>query len=866
MASGAHRVSRKSGAGAKGWTGGMSAARIREGIGVLVAAAGAYVLVSVISYHPLDPSFNSSTPSDAAVRNAGGVVGAYLSDLLVQSLGLSAYVAAAILFAVGGRMMLGRALGVRRDQTVAAVAALVSASALLEVFAGVVTIGGRPAAAGGVLGRVGGGFLVTWVDKTGVGLFAGALLVLAAMVITGGSVAVVIARSVTLTRTAAARLRAGLGSYREQLRREIAARTAKPAPAPAVPKFVRPVRARKGQGDEAAAVASPPASPVIAGLDEDDVEADEAPRGRRKEAARESESAEDGETGEPAAKDKPGLLDLLRPDAARAAIEGSGAGEGPKIVAPVVYRPKPKSEKKKNELDIPPPEPGSYSLPDPALLVSEDQKARPIDAGALKASAEVLERKLKDFGVFGRVVEVHPGPVITMFEFEPAAGVKVNKVANLVDDLKLALKATSVRIVAPIPGKGTVGIEIPNENRETVYLKDILSHAEYVEKQTLTPLALGKDIAGRPVVADMAKMPHLLVAGTTGSGKSVSVNSMIMSMLYRATPNDLRLIMIDPKMLEFSIYDGIPHLLLPVITNPKKAAMALKWAVTEMERRYRLLADVNARNIGAYNKRIPKILEDRAKEAALQQPENVNDPEDGLPSLAAMAEEKQKPLDHGHLPYIVIVIDELADLMLVAKNEVEESITRLAQMARAAGIHLLIATQRPSVDVITGIIKANFPARIAFRVFSRIDSRTVLDAGGAETLLGDGDMLFLPPATARLNRVHGAFVSDTEIQRVVDFLKSQGKPRYEEEILRAATTDGGDGSGGAGDEEHDELYDQAIAIVAETRQASISFLQRKLKVGYNRAARMIERMEQEGIVGASDGVKPRPVLIQQIPG
>ena len=839
MASGAHRISRsRSGGEAKKATG--AAGRIREGLGVLVAAAGAYVLVSVVSYHPLDPSFNSSL-SNAAVQNAGGVVGAYLSDVLVQLFGLSAYVGAGILFAIGARMIFGRVVGVRRDQTAASITALVSAAALLDVFAGVVSIGGRPAAAGGVLGRVAGGFAVHWINPTGVGLFAGALLVLATMVLTGGSVAVVLTKSGQLAKAGIGGARAWWASYRQELRREAKVNE---AAAPPTQKVVKPTRKKP-----------------VEEKDEDD-EQDDAPKGRGKKEAAEPDAEDDEEDVKEKKAEKPGLLDLLKPDAAKEVLQGEGASIGPKIVAPMVYKPKTKEQKKK-ELDIPPPEPGSYQLPDPALLVSADQKTEPIDANALKASAEVLERKLKDFGVFGRVVEVHPGPVITMFEFEPAAGVKVNKVANLVDDLKLALKATSVRIVAPIPGKGTVGIEIPNENRETVYLKDILSHSEYTEKQTFTPLALGKDIAGRPVVADMAKMPHLLVAGTTGSGKSVSVNAMIMSMLYRATPNDLRLIMIDPKMLEFSIYDGIPHLLLPVITNPKKASMALKWAVTEMERRYRLLADVNARNITAYNKRIPKILEDRQKEAASQQPEHANDPEDGQPSLAAAAEAKLKPLEHGHLPFIVIVIDELADLMLVAKNEVEESITRLAQMARAAGIHLLLATQRPSVDVITGVIKANFPARIAFRVFSKIDSRTVLDAGGAETLLGDGDMLFLPPMTGRLIRVHGAYISDTEIQKVVDFWKAQGKPRYEEEILRAATTETAEG--GAGDEEADELYDQAIAIVAETRQASISFIQRKLKVGYNRAARMIERMEQEGIVGASDGVKPRPVLIQQLP-
>ncbi len=799
--------------------------RLREGFGVLVAAAGAYVLVSVLSYHPLDPSFNASRASHD-VANAGGVVGAYLADVLIQTLGLGAYVVAGLLFVSGGRLAFGKRLGVKRHQGVAWLTALASAAVLLQIALGTFPIGGAPAPAGGVIGRVIGGLMVSWLAVTGTVLFAGAAFVISVAVLTGGSVSEALRWLLAMSKLGLARASAEWKEWREARAKEAAA----------LPKLAKPRRDPKKPEAK-------PYEPVVL-----------------KKKEEEPESSSDEEVEEEIDEFEPGLLDVVMNGIAEERPE-------PKIVAPIVYKPKAKPEKK--QLEIPVPESGNYVLPDVSLLYSEDQKPREIDAEALKAQAEVLEKKLKDFGVFGRVVEVHPGPVITMFEFEPAAGIKVNKVANMVDDLKMAMKATSVRIVAPIPGKGTVGIEIPNETRETVFLKDIIGHSEYTEKQTHTPIALGKDIAGKPVVADLSKMPHLLVAGTTGSGKSVSVNAMIMSMLYRSTPNDVRLVMIDPKMLEFSIYEGIPHLLLPVITNPKKASMALKWAVTEMERRYRLLADVNARNIAAYNKRIPKVLEERAKQAAAQQPEPEVGAEGdewvgGEEAPAIQTGVPQKPLEHGHLPYIVIVIDELADLMLVAKNEVEESITRLAQMARAAGIHLLIATQRPSVDVITGLIKANFPARIAFRVFSKIDSRTVLDTGGAETLLGDGDMLFLPPGTARLARVHGAFVSDTEIQRVVDFLKAQGKPRYDEAILTLPAGDG-DGMGGAGmEEELDELYDQAIAIVAETRQASISFLQRKLKVGYNRAARMIERMESEGIVGASDGVKPRPVLIQSL--
>jgi S-DNA-T family DNA segregation ATPase FtsK/SpoIIIE len=438
----------------------------------------------------------------------------------------------------------------------------------------------------------------------------------------------------------------------------------------------------------------------------------------------------------------------------------------------------------------------------------------------------------------------------------------VNKIAGLSDDLSMALKALSIRIVAPIPGRGVVGIEIPNKERQTVYLKEIFDSEEFQKSGGRLPMALGKDIFGRTVVSDLAKMPHVLVAGSTGSGKSVSINTMVLSLLYRATPEDVRIIMVDPKMLELSIYEGIPHLLLPVVTNPKKAALALNWAVREMERRYKLMADKGVRNIEGYNKKIAR--EEQEKQKLRAEDKVVVDPidadEDALPQIQIAEGEE---LDHGHLPYIVVIVDELADLMMVAGRDIEEAVTRLAQMARASGIHLILATQRPSVDVITGLIKANFPTRISFKVFSRIDSRTILDQMGAEALLGMGDMLFLPPGTGALQRVHGAFVSELEVQRVVEFLKKQGDPEYDKSILEAPPS----GEGGGGDEEgYDEKWDEALAIVAETRAASISMLQRRLRLGYNRAARMIEKMEQEGIVGPSDGTsRPREVFISNIP-
>lgn len=546
--------------------------------------------------------------------------------------------------------------------------------------------------------------------------------------------------------------------------------------------------------------------------------------------------------------------------------------------APIIVQPEPKTlpppktaAKKKKPKDEPSPqeafeflEPsGTYHRPPLSLLEHEGEAARPIDKDSLMMQARILEKKLKDFNVEGEVVEVKPGPVVTMYEFAPAPGVKVSKIAGLSDDLTMALKALSIRIVAPIPGRGVVGIEIPNKERETVWLKDILESEEFHKTGGKLPMALGKDIFGRTVVADLAKMPHLLVAGSTGSGKSVSINTMILSLLYRATPEDVRIIMVDPKMLELSIYEGIPHLLLPVVTNPKKAALALAWAVREMERRYKLMADKGVRNIDGYNRKLAR--EEKEKEELKKKGQVVVEPvepdEEELPEIE-LAEGEE--LDHGHLPYIVVIVDELADLMMVAGREIEESIARLAQMARASGIHLILATQRPSVDVITGLIKANFPTRISFKVFSRTDSRTILDSMGAETLLGMGDMLFLPPGTGALQRVHGAFVSELEVQRVVDFLKRQGEPEYDKSILEAPPA--GDGSGLDDEEGDDEKWDEALALVAETRQASISMLQRRLRVGYNRAARMIEKMEQEGIVGPSDGTsRPREVFINRMP-
>ena len=547
---------------------------------------------------------------------------------------------------------------------------------------------------------------------------------------------------------------------------------------------------------------------------------------------------------------------------------------------------------------------GDFKLPATDLLEYIPPAAHETDKQPLYDMAERVEQAMSNYGVRGKVKEIHMGPVVTMYEFAPAPGTRTGKIANLEKDLAMALEAQAVRIVAPIPGKAVVGVEVPNKARETVFLKEILQDTSFASATSKLQVALGKDIKGAPVSVNLAKMPHLLVAGTTGSGKSVAVNGMITSVLYNASPEDVRFIMVDPKMLELSIYEGIPHLLLPVVTDPKKANLALRWAVDEMERRYELLAKTGVRDISSYNAKIEGA--DAAKDAASAAPagrksdkkirvviagpdgteqevdldadaeitladdgagdtagivsyetpsdEDLSDAAAKVQAQKEKAASEEKPTK---LPYIVIVIDEFADLMMVAPKDVETSVARLAQKARAAGLHLILATQRPSVDVITGLIKANFPSRIALQVASRIDSRTILDQQGAETLLGNGDMLFSDRGT-KLRRIHGAFLSDNEVHRVVEFLKLQAKPVYDMDILKPREEDSEEGA--PADDFHDEMYDQAVAIVCETRQASVSFIQRRLQIGYNRAARMVEQMEREGIVGPANGVRPREII------
>ena len=509
--------------------------------------------------------------------------------------------------------------------------------------------------------------------------------------------------------------------------------------------------------------------------------------------------------------------------------------------------------------DFSPKTSGKFKLPPLTLLDQVEKKAARIKKEMLLANSTVLEKKLYDFGVEGKVVEVKPGPVITMYELEPAPGVKINKITNLSDDLALALRAPSIRIIAPIPGKGAIGVEIPNKEREAVSLKDVLDHPVFQGSAHRLPIALGEDIVGMPVIADLLQMPHLLIAGTTGSGKSVSLNAMICSILFKATPEEVKFIMIDPKRLELSGYEGIPHLLHPVVVDPKKASLVLRWAVDEMERRYQTISKLGVKSIDAYN----QVLAGKLNTATPSPPdETVREeiPETGI-TPETIGKTTDEPLPEK-LPYVVIIIDELADLMMVAQRNVEESLARLAQMARAAGIHLILATQRPSVDVITGVIKANFPTRISFKVSSKVDSRTILDQLGAEKLLGAGDMLFIPPGSSMPMRIHGAYVSDKEIERIVDFVKRQGQPSYDESLVVLESDTGREEKT---DEDFDEKYDEAVALVTDLGQASISLVQRYMKIGYNRAARIIEKMEVEGIVGHADGVKPRKVLARKMP-
>lgn len=717
----------------------------REIAGIILLAIAIFAVLSLVSYHPSDPSLNVASPRRVKdIHNLGGIVGSFLSDLLLQGLGLASYLIPLAIGTLACFLFLPMLEGMSYARGTGFVLIVLSCSTGLGLKFDKIPIFGHELLAGGVIGEITSRPLARYFNLPGAYMIVLVVFILALSLSTGLSFVALIDGLIGLFKAGARRWNLLMTIRRERVRR------------------ITEQRQRKGSAKLSEPLVVGPAASV-----------------QRKPSFKQEEFA----------------------------------------------FPKPRER---------------FHLPPISLLDSGGEKRISIDKQSLLMNSRILEKKLMDYGVEGRVVQVRPGPVITVYEFEPAPGVKVSKIVNLADDLALALSAISIRIVAPIPGKSVVGIEIPNTIRETVYLRQIVDSEAVQKSESKLTLAVGNDISGDPFVIDLAKMPHLLVAGSTGSGKSVSINSMVCSILLRATPEEVRFLLIDPKMLELSAYEDIPHLLLPVVTNPKKAAVALTWLVEEMERRYSLLAYRGTRNIEQYNRRID---EEMGEETPAPHPEG----------------EKEGSSPAEKLPYIIVVIDELADLMIISSRDVEESITRLAQMARAVGIHLILATQRPSVDVLTGIIKANFPARISFQVSSKVDSRTILDTIGAEHLLGMGDMLFLPPGSSKLKRIHGALVSPGEIKRIVDFLKDQGKPLYDESILEEKKAREAEGD----EEDFDEKYDEAVAFVAETGQASISLIQRRFRIGYNRAARIVEKMEEQGIVGPSDGVKPREVLIHR---
>lgn len=777
-------------------------ARRAEVLGIFFIALALFTGLALFSYSPQDPSLNSTFVSHTIVGNLGGIIGAYTADFLISTFGLASYLVVFVLLVLGLFFFKETRPSLKVTKVFLLFFFLAMAAILCQLQWKSISISGEEIMAGGLIGTLIAEPMRSYLNPVGAYLVVIALGLLTFVWGTGISIAkifIFIKRFLTasflklksLVVIYGARLQKAWEKYEEARRLAQAAKE----------------REEKIKKAEPVKITIPkPLAP--------------------------SPSAVPEKALKLLPKEK---IEIEKKEEKPLTIPKEDLGE-PKVFARAdVGR---ENKKLEDQLSFAQMMKG-FLLPPLSLLDNPELSQVTVDEELLKRNSKLLERKLLDFGVEGRVTEIHPGPVITMYEFEPAAGIKVSKIVNLEDDLTLAMGGRSVRIVSHLQGKPAVGIEIPNHSRETVYLKEILADEKFQKAESKLTLCLGKDIEGLPFISDLQKMPHLLVAGATGAGKSVCLNALILSMLYKANPEEVRFIFVDPKMLELSIYQGIPHLLLPVVTEPKKAAISLRWAVAEMERRYKLMSDAQVRNLAGYNKKIEKgFLKDQ--------------------SIPAPEGSEIEPLKHDQkLPFIVIVIDELADLMMVAGREVEEYITRLAQMARAAGIHLILATQRPSVDVITGIIKANFPARISFKVSSAHDSRTILDSIGSEHLLGNGDMLFLPPGIAKIMRVHGAFVSDAEVMRVVEHLKKQGKPIYDESILNFKETK----EDVPVDDLPDELYDQAVAIVTETRQASISMVQRRLRIGYNRAARLIEKMEAEGIVGPADGPRGREVLV-----
>ena len=774
--------------------------RLREGALLGMIALCLYLCMALFTYNVGDPGWTRSS-GEMAVQNAGGRMGAWIADVLLLVLGYLAYLFPLIVAVKVWQMFRRRHLPFVWNgwlfswRVIGFVLTLLAGTALAALHGTAHARFPEGAGAGGVLGQLLRDMAYPVLNMQGSTLVFLTLFLFGLTVFTNLSWFKVMDLTGRLTLDLLDLLKRGWTGWR--------ARRAAQQPT---------------QGFQAPA---PRREPVVSSEEKRQAE---AARAQRHEALAQHVAAQE--------KRQPPKIEPLDTKPVQASVRTQKERQAPLSFEPVV--------------------PGS--LPPIALLDPPSKISKGFSPESLEGMSRLLELKLKDFGVEAEVEKVQPGPVITRFEIQPAPGVKVSKISNLAKDLARSLAVISVRVVEVIPGKTTIGIEIPNEDREIVRLSEVLQTREFDEAQSAVPLALGHDIGGKPVLADLAKMPHLLVAGTTGSGKSVGVNAMLLSILFKSHPEDVRLIMIDPKMLELSIYEGIPHLLCPVVTDMKEASNALRWCVAEMERRYKLMAAMGVRNLAGFNRKVKD-----AQKAG----EPLTDP------LFRRESVDDIPPELETLPVIVVVIDEFADMMMIVGKKVEELIARIAQKARAAGIHLILATQRPSVDVITGLIKANIPTRIAFQVSSRIDSRTILDQGGAEQLLGHGDMLYMPPGTSLPVRVHGAFVSDDEVHRLVDEWKLRGEPDYIQDILDGADDGGsggydGGGMGGEG-EEDDPLYDEAVRFVTETRRASISSVQRKLKVGYNRAARMIESMEMAGVVtpantnGSREVIAPPPV-------
>lgn len=772
------------------WTHPLTA-RLRGG---LLAAAGVAVALALATYNAADPSLNAATGH--APLNVLGGPGATVADIGMQSLGLAAGLAALLMVMFG----LSRALSPdpdanRAELRLRAVIGLAGVLGLAALMAWPPAPAVWPLAKG-LGGFWGHGLLAGFAGLLDFARIPAARPISALLLGVAGAVALAFAlgiRRFNLT---------GLG--------EALAQALTPRPKVEIPPSPEPAPARTARARRAARAAEIPAEALGAA---------------------------------PAAAPAP---------ASAPPVEAEGASPPLAIRAPKTPPRDSSRETRENQGVFDFVRPDGFSLPELSMLAKPKPRAAAFDEGALRQNAQLLEGVLAEFGVRGQIDQIRPGPVVTLYELVPAPGVKSARVVALSDDIARSMSVAACR-VAVVPGRNAIGIELPNQKRETVYLRDLLASPEYERSTLALPMALGENIGGEPYIADLSKMPHLLIAGTTGSGKSVGVNAMILSILYRLAPEQCRFIMIDPKMLELSVYDGIPHLLAPVVTDPKKAIVALKWTVREMEDRYRLMSKIGVRNVASYN--------ERAKEAAAKGEHFERTVQTGFDDNGRPVYESER-IDPKPMPYLVVVIDEVADLMLVAGKDVEGAVQRLAQMARAAGIHLIMATQRPSVDVITGTIKANFPTRISFQVTSKIDSRTILGEQGGEQLLGQGDMLYMAGG-GRITRLHGPFVSDEEVEAVAKFLRAQGEPQYVEDVTAGGDDeDGGGGDDfGAGGNSGDDLYDRAVAVVTRDGKASTSYVQRRLQIGYNRAASLIERMEQEGVVSPANHAGKREILV-----